>query len=171
METLLELGHREIVYIGETNRERRYQGYCDALKKEGIPLKRTQIINAKQGLIGGYSGVINYLERKEPFTAIFCANDATAIGAIKALTEKRYKVPRDISVISIDDIELARYSAPMLTTIHVPIDELGRMAAKILIDRIENGHALPIKIELPFSLRMRDSCRRLGEVDKGNASS
>lgn len=163
METLLELGHHNIAYIGETNKEKRFQGYCDALKEAGIPVKRVLIRNTKQTLDGGYFGAMGLLESKEYFTAAFCANDATAIGAMKALKENGYQIPNDISIISIDDIELARYATPMLTTVHVPIDELGRMAAKILVDRIERGHVLPVKTELPFSLCVRDSCCKLVE--------
>lgn len=163
METLLELGHRKIVYIGELNKESRYRGYCDALKAAGIPCDRNLIVNAKQGLDGGYYGAKEQLERNVAFTAMFCANDATAIGTVKAMQESGYRIPEDVSVISIDDIELARYTIPMLTTVHVPIDELGKQAAKTLIDRIENGHTLPVKIEFPFSLCLRDSCTLVGK--------
>ncbi len=160
METLLELGHRKIVYIGETNKENRYKSYCEALAANGIKAERSMIVNVKQGLEGGYQGACELLKRQTDFTAVFCANDATAIGAIKGLQEGGYKIPSDISVISIDDIEMSRYFTPMLTTIHIPIDELGRQAAKTLIDRIENGHTLPIKMELPFFLAKRDSCAK-----------
>lgn len=95
-----------------------------------------------------------------PFSAVFCANDATAVGAIKGFQENGYQVPGDISVIGIDDIEMASYVTPMLTTVHIPINELGRQAAKTLIDRIEKGHSLPYKMELPFSLAKRDSCAK-----------
>ena len=71
-------------------------------------------------------------------------------------------MPEQVSVISVDDIEMSRYFNPMLTTIHIPIDELGRQAAKMLIDRIEKGHSLPLKMELPFSLSNRDSCAPCG---------
>ncbi|MEG0566431.1 MAG: substrate-binding domain-containing protein, partial [Hungatella sp.] len=59
---------------------------------------------------------------------------------------------------SIDDIDTAQYLTPMLTTIHIPVEEMGQMAAKILIDRIEDGHRLPIKLNLPFYIANRESC-------------
>ena len=68
------------------------------------------------------------------------------------------RVPDDISIISIDDIDMSQYVSPMLTTVHIPINELGRMAAKTLIDRIEHGHSLPIKIDIPFTITKRESC-------------
>ena len=77
---------------------------------------------------------------------------------MRAVRDKGLKIPNDISVISIDDIDTAQYLSPMLTTIHVPIEEMGQMTAKILIDRITGGHTLPMKIFLPFYLSQRESC-------------
>ena len=65
-----------------------------------------------------------------------------------------------MSVIGIDDIETAQFLSPMLTTIHVPMEEMGQLAAKILIDRIDGGHTLPMKINLPFYLSKRESCAK-----------
>lgn len=158
METLFEYGHTEIAYIGEVNKENRYQGYCKELKEHHIELDLQRVVATKQGLEGGRQAVNDLLQRNTQFTAIFCANDATAMGAIKTLLEHKIRVPEDVSVISIDDVEMARYFTPMLTTVHIPIVELGRQAAKTMIDRIEKGHTLPIKMELPFSLSRRDSC-------------
>ena len=98
------------------------------------------------------------MEQQPKLTAIFCGNDITAIGAIRAIKDRKLKIPKDISVISIDDIDMAQYLSPMLTTIHIPVDEMGKMAAKTLIDRINGGHTLPMKLQLPFHLANRDSC-------------
>ncbi len=100
------------------------------------------------------------MERQAKVTAIFCSNDITAIGAMHAFQESGFHIPGDISVISIDDIDTAQYLTPMLSTIHIPTQEMGQMAAKILIDRIEGGHRLPIKMNLPFYLASRESCAR-----------
>ncbi|MDE6203976.1 MAG: substrate-binding domain-containing protein [Lachnospiraceae bacterium] len=72
--------------------------------------------------------------------------------------EAGQRVPEKLSVIGINDIETTQYTTPMLTTIHIPTEELGIMTAKILIDRIENGKRLPMKVELPFRLIKRESC-------------
>ena len=85
-------------------------------------------------------------------------NDITAIGAIRAITEAGYQIPSDIVVISMDDIDIAQYVSPMLTTMHIPIEEMGKMTAKILIDRINNGHTLPLKMSLPYYMARRESC-------------
>ena len=60
---------------------------------------------------------------------------------------------------SMDDIEIAQYVSPMLTTMHIPIEEMGKMTAKILIDRIRNGHTLPLKMSLPYYMAKRESCK------------
>ncbi len=158
---LHKLGHRQIGYVGEKNKEVRYQGYCDSMTALNLPLKREHIIVSPLSSEGGYKAVKEYLKKQKSITALFCANDLTAIGAIKAIKEMGYKVPEDISIISIDDIDTAQYVSPMLTTIHVPMEELGKMTAKILIDRIENGKSLPLKIELPFYIANRESCKAI----------
>lgn len=162
MDTLLSGGHKEIAYIGEKNKENRYHSYCHSLEANGIPLDPHRIVETEQTLDGGYHAVQILIRRRVPFTAVFCANDATAIGVIKALQEHGIRVPQDVSVIGIDDVEMARYFTPMLTTVHIPITELGKQAAKLLIDRIQRGHTLPVKMELPFTLAKRDSCSGKG---------
>lgn len=155
---LASLKHTNISYIGETNNEVRFKGYCDALKELRLTINPKNIVNTQLSTSGGYNGMKKLLDNKTNTTAIFCANDITAIGALKAVTEKGLHVPEDISIISIDDIDMAQYVSPMLTTIHIPIDELGKITAKTLIDRIEHGHTLPLKIDIPFTLTKRESC-------------
>lgn len=156
------MGHTEIAYVGEMAKENRFAGYREALMAHGLEVDAARVVEAKQTLEGGYQGARQLCERAAGFSAVFCANDATAMGCIKYLRETGIKVPEQVSVISVDDIEMSRYFNPMLTTIHIPIDELGRQAAKMLIDRIEKGHSLPLKMELPFSLSNRDSCAPCG---------
>jgi DNA-binding LacI/PurR family transcriptional regulator len=155
---LASLRHTNISYIGETSNEVRFKGYCDTLKELALPVNRQNIINAPLSTDGGYNGVKKLLSNQTNTTAIFCANDITAIGALKAIKESGLRVPEDLSVISIDDIDMAQYVSPMLTTVHIPIEELGKMTAKTLIDRIEHGHSLPLKIEIPITLTKRESC-------------
>lgn len=155
---LASLRHTNIGYIGEVNNEVRYKGYSTALKELSLPMNHKSIINAHLSTDGGYKGAKELLQNNTNVTAIFCANDITAIGALKAIKENNLRVPEDISIISIDDIDMAQYVSPMLTTVHIPIDELGKITAKTLIDRIEHGHNLPIKIDIPFNITKRESC-------------
>jgi DNA-binding LacI/PurR family transcriptional regulator len=158
MKHLMELGHTRIGYIGETKKEDRYTAYCDSLTAARISYHKEYVVNVPLSLEGGYEGAKGLLRRNSDITAIFCSNDITAIGAMKALKEAGKRIPEDISIISIDDIDTAQYVSPMLTTIHMPVEEMGQMAVKILIDRIKGGHKLPIKINLPFYLANRESC-------------
>lgn len=155
---LYELGHRKIAYIGERTKENRYRGYFDAMQQYSLPLDNRCIINAELSPNGGYKGAYLLMRQKANPTAVFCASDATAVGVIKALKEHGLRIPNDISVIGIDNIEIAQYVSPMLTTIHIPIDELGKTAARILIDRIEKKHHLPLRVEMPFYIVKRESC-------------
>lgn len=167
---LVELGHTKIGYVGEQNNEVRFNGYKDALAKLGLPFLQKNTSNVHLSADGGYKGANILMHNKADISAIFCANDTTAIGVIHALKEKNFRIPEDISVISVDDIETAQYLSPMLTTVHVPLEELGRITAKTLIDRINGGHRLPMRISLPFYIAKRDSCGKLNRRRKTFAS-
>lgn len=160
MSHLLALGHRRIAYIGETRSEARHNGYRIALANSNIPLNPSIIINVplSSGSEGGYQGTRKLLQNRADITAIYCINDLTAIGAIRAIKEAGLRIPEDISVISIDDIATSQYISPMLTTIHIPVEAMGQMTAKVLIDRIESGHSLPMVVKLPFYMAHRESC-------------
>lgn len=155
---LIELGHKKIAYIGETQSENRYTGYKTALESHRIPARKDYVANVPLSSEGGYQGAKKLLAAGCDATAFFCCNDITAIGAMRALQEAGRSIPGDVSLISIDDIDTAQYLNPMLTTVHIPVEEMGQMTAKILIDRIEGGHRLPVKMNLPFYIAVRDSC-------------
>lgn len=155
---LAELGHIHIGYLGERKNEIRYRGYWDAISQLALPLNRDHIIDTPLSTEGGYQAAAKLLSASNNITALFCANDLTAIGAMKAAMELGYRVPENLSVIGIDDIETCQYTTPMLTTIHIPMEDLGIMTAKILIDRLETGKRIPMKVELPFRLIRRGSC-------------
>lgn len=156
---LHSLGHSNIGYIGEMSNEARYRGYFDALVELKIPVERNFIIDAPLSVKGGYEAVEKLLKiSSDTPTAVFCANDITAIGVLKALSETNIKVPDDISVISIDNIEMCQFVSPMLTSIDIPKTDMGKFAFKILLDRIKGGHKLPVKLEVPFKIIQRESC-------------
>lgn len=156
------LGHTGIGYIGEMSNEARYRGYYDCLLQLKIPINKNHIIDTTQSIKGGYeSGLKILTTSSQPPTAIFCANDITAIGVIKALEDSKVKIPADISVISIDNIEMCQFVSPLLTSIDIPKEDLGRFAVRTLLDRIDGDHRITIKIEVPFKLINRESCARI----------
>ncbi|MBU5479790.1 LacI family DNA-binding transcriptional regulator [Blautia sp. MSJ-19] len=154
---LLEQGHRKIAYIGETQSEDRYVGYCSALEEAHISLDESYIANITHSTEEGYKGACSLLDAGCDATAFFCADDITAIGVMRAIKDHGLRIPKDISVASIDDIEMAQFLTPTLTTTHIPLDEMGQMAAKVLIDRIEGGHEKHLKVLFPYDIIERDS--------------
>ena len=157
---LISLGHTKIGYIGETSNEVRYVGYRNAMIENKLPTESRYVSDALLSYEGGYNGAKKLLASANDVTAVFCANDISAIGAMRAFQEAGLSIPQDISVIGVDDIEISKYLDPPLTTIHIPVEEMGKMSAKILVDRINGGHKVPLKVTLPFHLEIRGSCRR-----------
>lgn len=160
---LLSLGHQKIAYIGDCSYESRYVGYCDILFQNNIPLdyERIQQTNQTHGETEAafHKLMENRQTGKTDFSAIFCANDYTAIHVLELLARQKPGIRNAISVISIDDIEDAQNTTPFLTTIRIPRREMAHMAVMVLMDRIHRGHSDALRIEFFGRLVNRDSCR------------
>lgn len=157
MEYLISLGHKKIAYIGDCSYEARYIGYYQSLISHKLPLDHANIYPTSQTRAEGYQMMEIILRKDSLPSAIFCANDSTALGVLAALKKSRRKkyVP---SVISIDNIREAEMASPSLTTIDIPKKEMSHHAVKILLDRMERGHREHIRVELPCRLIVRESC-------------
>lgn len=153
IEYLLSLGHTQIGYIGDCSFESRYIGYCETMIAHNIPLNYDYICSTNQTLDSGYQAMHTLL--KQDITAVFCANDISALGALHALNESD---KRKTSVISIDNISLAQTSIPPLTTVNIPKEDMGRMAVTILLDRIRHKHSEYLRVEFPCKIFERESC-------------
>jgi LacI family transcriptional regulator, galactose operon repressor len=101
------------------------------------------------------------MDLSNPPTAILASNDVMAFGVMEAARERGKKIPDDISIIGFDDIKQAAHVHPPLTTIRQPLEEMGRRAARMLLEIIENPERLAEKIELPTELVVRESTRVL----------
>ena len=141
---LLELGHRDIAFMkGQTassDSATRWAAICAASNELGVRIRPELVVQIEQDLTTpqlGYPYAKGLLARKRPFTALFAYNDLSAIGAIWAFREAGLCVPQDISVVGFDDVPLAIFSDPQLTTIRQPLQRMGQIAAKTLIDQIE----------------------------------
>ncbi len=157
IEYLISLGHKNIAYIGDCNYESRYVGYYQTLLNHKFPLNYDNIYPTDQTKQEACHMTEKILEKSKRPTAIFCANDTTALGVLETINKKRntdYKP----SVISIDDIEEAKHVTPMLTTISIPKREMGHLALITLLDRWKGNHSENIRIELPCHLTKRESC-------------
>ena len=155
------LGQRKIGYIGEIENEISFDGFTNALKSSGLELDPNMTINLYASMENGYIGMKKLLESKNLPTAVFCMNDYVAVGAMSAVHECGIRCPEEISILGVDDIEAASYTTPKLSTIHTPMEELGSIASKILIDRIEGGHTINMKVLLPFNIIERESCKSI----------
>lgn len=120
---------------------------------------RDAIVECKFTIKSAYAALLKSYDPK--YTAIFCGNDISGIGAIQALSELNYKVPDDVSVISIDDIDLIQEFTPLLTTVHIPITELGKMSLRMLLERIEKIRDIPVTIQLPYQLLERQTVKAI----------
>jgi LacI family transcriptional regulator, galactose operon repressor len=144
---LISLGHRRIAIIKGSPRNydaaERLRGYRTALREAGITLDPLLERAGDFTEAAGYAAVLELLALKDRPTAIFAANDSMAIGALSALRESGIAVPEEMAVGGFDDIPLARYMDPPLSSVHVPICELGARAVGLLLHGIthKNDHA------------------------------
>ncbi|MFQ5594835.1 MAG: LacI family DNA-binding transcriptional regulator [Anaerolineae bacterium] len=163
-EYLLEMGHSRIGYLaaergGRTN-QHRLEGYKKTLQERGIDFNSALVAQGDGYAAGGKEAMRKLLALPAPPTAVFCYNDLTAMGAAKAVREAGLQVPDDISLVGFDDIELASYFHPPLTTVRQPAYELGRRAMEMVLALMANGNQVP-NVALKGELIVRHSCRPL----------
>ncbi len=161
---LIDLGHKKIGYIGDCRNEARFRGFTETLQKHGIGLELDYVVETKQTEAEGYDAMKKLLQSDNCPTGIYCANDITAIGVLKCLNKFK-SVGYTPSVIASDDIEEAQYSKPMLTTVHLPKEEMGKFAMYLLLDRMRGGHSSVARMELEGKLMIRNSCMNAEEAE------
>ncbi len=154
----IDKNHKDIGFIGETENEIRFSGFCDTIRKAGIPINPGWVVNIHDSIENGYLGMKKLLAQRKRPSAVFCMNDYLAVGAIKAMHDEAIRIPEEISIIGVDDIERAAFTPPKLTTSHTPMKELGDIAAKVLIDKITGGHSINLSVTLPFYIVERETC-------------
>jgi LacI family transcriptional regulator len=150
MKHLVSLGHRRIAHItgasGNVDAAERLKGFRAGIKAAGLVRGECPELDGDFTEASGYRAGEQLLRLTPRPTAVFAANDAMALGVMGALRERRMRVPEDISVVGFDDIPVARYVHPTLTSVHVPIAEMGQRAASILIGALTT--ALPAEARL-----------------------
>jgi LacI family transcriptional regulator len=157
-ESLISQGHRRITLLGGPDHasiiERR-TGYEKALHEHA--LVPAVVPSADLTVADGEQAAIELLRRVPETTGIVCSNDLQAIGALRQLQELGYQVPDDFSIVGFDDIELARFTSPPLTTIRVDREALGQIAVQLLLGRISAPERMAIKSIVDVTLVERDS--------------
>jgi DNA-binding LacI/PurR family transcriptional regulator len=176
MEYLIALEYRRIGFIGVSPINGagllRYQGYLDALRDRGLGVDEELIVGpeAQSGpgystQEDGYEGMKKLLALKHPPTAVFARNDFTAIGAMCAIRDAGLSVPEDVAIVGFDNVPLAAYTSPPLTTVDQPTKEQGRTAARLLLE-----HAMlrtpnrSIKISITVSRSLVSELPALGKM-------
>jgi LacI family transcriptional regulator len=141
---LIELGHKQVACIRplstETPSGQRVEGFKRAMDEAGLSYSSILMPQGNNRIKGGEAAARELLNSGKKFSAIFSTNDAMAIGAMRALRDAGLRIPEDVSVIGFDDIILARYSEPPLTTISQPKQEAGALAVQRIVERIELKH-------------------------------
>ncbi|QQX81849.1 LacI family DNA-binding transcriptional regulator [Shewanella sp. KX20019] len=158
---MIEQGHREIAYISGPNWKMdacdRLQGHQRALKEFNITYnpKLTYEGDYQEG--GGSDGLAYLLENDFPFSALVCANDEMAAGAMNLAREKKVAIPAELSIIGFDNIILAQYIYPKLSTIDYPVKQMGQMAARWILKNTFKKPELEVKNVFEPKLIKRDS--------------
>ncbi len=160
---LVDLGHRRIGYINGPKHvipsQDRIRGYTQALKSNGIPYDESLVKYGQwEEPQSGYEAARELLTLGNPPTAIFAANDVMAAGVIDAVNDLGLSVPEDVSVIGYDDREIAPFLKPALTTVRLPMTEIGSTAAEMLIDCVEQETELIDSTFVDCELVIRGSC-------------
>jgi len=164
---LIELGHKEIAFMkgsdASPDSEDRWKAVREVAKELGIRM-RAELIVQLQGEDAtpqlGYPFAVELLARKRPFTALFAYNDISAIGSILAFQEAGLRIPEDISVVGFDDIAIAVHNNPSLTTVRQPLVMMGEMAARALLNRLEDPDDWVAEIKIKPDLVVRNSTAR-----------
>ncbi|MBN1202823.1 MAG: LacI family DNA-binding transcriptional regulator [Anaerolineae bacterium] len=158
VEHLIKLGHQQIAFLAID--DQRKQGYRQALLENNLPYDETliRILSAVEPAQSAYQQTLEMLETGKTPTAIFTANDEAGIAAIAALHDRGLRVPDDVAITSIDDIELASMIRPALTTVNVPKRRMGMYAIQFLISQREILSPHAASMVLPIELIVRDSC-------------
>ena len=168
---LLKLGHRRIGFItpppSKNIAQMRIEGFKQALIEAGLPVRPEYLVDGGFGLQDGIRGAKHLLSLRNPPTAIVAANDLVAIGVISTLKKQGHRVPADISVIGIDDIQMASLLDPPLTTVCQPIYQMGRQGMENILLRIQNPQSDTSEIVFETRLIIRHSTgRRLTKKSK-----
>ena len=156
---LVRLGHRRVAFLaGPTTlyvARRRLEGYRRGLADAGIPFDQRLVVNTGFNSAGGALGIEGLLAGEAPFSAVCAANDLLALGALERLGELGIAVPGELSVAGFDDIQTAAMAAPRLSTVRLPLREIGRRGFAFAERQLAGGR--PAREVLPTELVIRES--------------
>lgn len=162
---LIDKGHKDIVYVtGPLNKNdacMRLAGYKKALDEYGIPFQPERLYEGDYLQSGGQKAFDHFYGSEVKFTAFLCANDEMATAIMAAAREKGLDIPSDLSVFGFDDVVFSRYTYPRLSTIEQPIHEIGKMAARIVLEQVYKQNVGPIQKHFAAKVIERESVANL----------
>ena len=157
---LVRLGHRRIAYIGDQyghqSDAERFAGYREAVEQAGLPVIPELVVHGDGKPEGGIAAMDRLMALPEPPTAVFCYNDMTALGVLRSARMHGLRVPQDVSLVGFDDLFIATYTQPQLTTVRQPMQKMGRMAMESLLN-LMSGEPSAESVKLPAELIVRES--------------
>jgi DNA-binding LacI/PurR family transcriptional regulator len=134
----------------------RFGGYREALGRAGLPFLPELVVHGDGKCEGGMAGAETLMSLPNPPTAIFCYNDMTALGALRQLHLRKMRVPEDVSLVGFDDLFIASYTQPPLTTLRQPRRLMGHLAMESLLKLISGEDSSRV-IKIPAELIVRES--------------
>jgi LacI family transcriptional regulator len=159
---LIGLGHRRIAFVAGPmswhNARARYAGYADTLAAHGIALDPALVREGTWESASGYAAATALLALPDRPTALLAANDLMALGAIYAVQDAGLSVPGDLAVVGYDNRDFTRIVRPQITSVSMPVYEMGRLAAELLVRQIRDGRREADEIKVPGQLYVRESC-------------
>lgn len=157
----IELGHKDIAYIAGPNwkgdAKQRFEGHKKALSDYGLPFIEELYFEGDYFKESGVTAIEAFLRSEKHFSSVVCGNDEMAAGAIVTLRDANLRVPEDISIVGYDDINVANYLYPRLTTVKYPLKEMASMAAKWVLKNVYKQDVELTNTFIP-NLVLRDSC-------------
>jgi LacI family transcriptional regulator len=171
---ILSLGHKDVAYISgplfKLDARDRLQGHKGALEEYNIPFNPELCVEGNFREFGGSDAMAYLLSLNKPITAVICANDQMASGAISVCLERGLRVPEDISFIGYDNIPFPQYISPKLSTVSNPINEMGKMAARWVLQQVYNDKKVCVESSFQPELFIRGSSQALALSNANNPS-
>lgn len=161
VEHLISLGHKKIAAVtgpsDVPSSNERLLGYQQALEAAGLSFDAQLVVQADYDAITGMQAARKLLLLKDRPTAVFCFDDDTAIGVMKLYQQQGFSIPQDVSIMGFDDIQYAEFVTPALTTVHQPLEEIGKTCINLLLQQLAGQAVAPGRQFLPFELKIRGS--------------
>jgi LacI family gluconate utilization system Gnt-I transcriptional repressor len=162
LEHLVRRGHRAIGFIGASTTANpqaadRRRAYDDAVSTHRLVAAPTLCVECPSTLGDGATALLRIVERHPTVTAIFAASEVRAMGALLECQRRGWPVPDRLAIAGFNDAGLGAHLVPALTTVHVPRDEIGRRAARMILDRLEGRTVAPAVVDVGFDVVVRDS--------------